>query len=196
MKTIPCSLLALLTVSCAHAPPAPAAPPAVTASPGRAEAMAKLSFMRGVWAGPASGTGLDGRPFHVWQTERMGPLLGGDILVVEGRGYRDDDTTGFNAFAVVSYEPRSGQYEIRSYAMGQAGTFPLTPTEDGYVWTIPAGPGRTLRYTAVVKDGVWNEVGDLLVEGKPPVRTFEMTLRRVGDTDWPGAGAVSPRAGR
>ncbi|MGZ3481789.1 MAG: hypothetical protein ACXU81_15645, partial [Myxococcaceae bacterium] len=80
MKPIPCSLLALLTVSCAHAPPAPAAPPAVTASPGRAEAMAKLSFMRGVWAGPASGTGLDGRPFHVWQTERMGPLLGGDIL--------------------------------------------------------------------------------------------------------------------
>ncbi len=196
MKTIPCSLLALLTISCAHAPPAPAAPPAVTASPGRAEAMAKLSFMRGVWAGPASGTGLDGRSFHVWQTERMGPLLGGDIVLVEGRGYRDDDTTGFNAFAVVSYEPRSGRYEIRSYAMGQAGTFPLTPTEDGYVWTIPAGAGRTLRYTAVVKDGIWNEVGDLLMEGKPPVRTFEMTLRRVGDTDWPGAGAVSPRAGR
>ena len=79
---------------------------------------------------------------------------------------------------------------------GRQGTFPLTPTDDGYVWTIPAGPGRTLRYTAVVKDGVWNEVGDLLMEGKPPVRTFEMTLRRVGDTDWPSAGAVSPRAGR
>lgn len=193
MRSIRCSLLALLVISCAHAP---AAPPPVAASPGRAEAMARLSFMRGIWAGPASGTSLNGQPFQVWQTERMGPLLGGDVVLVEGRGYRDDDTTGFNAFAVVSYDPHGSRYEIRSYAMGQSGTFPLTPTDDGYVWTIPAGPGRTLRYTAVVKDGVWNEVGDLLVEGKPPVRTFEMTLRRVGDTDWPGAGAVSPRTGR
>lgn len=193
MNSVRCSLLALLAVSCAHAPPAP---PPVAASPGRAEAMARLSFMRGTWAGPASGTGMDGRPFQVWQTERMGPLLGGDVLVVEGRGYKDDDTTGFNAFAVISYEPRTGQYEIRSYAMGRAGTFPLTPTPDGCVWTVPAGPDRSLRYTAVVKDGVWNEVGDLLQEGKPAVRTFEMTLRRVGDTDWPAAGAVSPRGGR
>ncbi len=108
MTPIRCSLLLLLTVSCAHAP---AAPPAVPASPGRAEAMAKLSFMRGIWAGPASGTGMDGQPFRVWQTERMGPMLGGDVLVVEGRGYKDDDTTGFNAFAVVSYDPRSSRYE-------------------------------------------------------------------------------------
>jgi len=186
-------VLALLSLSCTHVP---AAPPPVAPSQGRGEAMARLSFMRGTWAGPASGTGPDGRPFRVWQTERMGPLLGGDVLVVEGRGYKEDDSTGFNALAVISYEPRTGEYEIRSYAMGRAGTFTLTPTEDGYVWTVPAGPGRSLRYTAVVKDGVWNEVGDLLAEGKPPARTFEMTLHRVGDTDWPGAGAVSPRAGR
>jgi hypothetical protein len=25
------------------------------------------------------------------------------------------------------------------------------------------------------------------------VRFFEMTLTRVGDTDWPGAGAISPK---
>ena len=193
MSLVRWSVLASLALGCTHLP---AAPPAVTPSPGRAEAMARLSFMRGTWAGPASGTGRDGRPFQVWQTERMGPLLGGDVVVVEGRGYKEDDTTGFNALAVISYEPRTGQYEIRSYAMGQAGTFPLTPTGDGYVWTIPAGPGRLLRYTASVKDGLWNEVGDLLTEGKPPARTFEMTLRRVADTDWPGAGAVSPRAGR
>ena len=53
------------------------------------------------------------------------------MVLVEGRGYRDDDTTGFNAFAVVSYDPHGSRYEIRSYAMGQAGTFILTPTADG-----------------------------------------------------------------
>jgi hypothetical protein len=102
--------------------------------------MARLSFMRGTWAGPASGTSADGRSFRVWQTERMGPLLGGDVVVVEGRGYRDDDSTGFNALGIISYELRTGQYEIRSYAMGHAGTFPLIPTENGCRWTVPAGP--------------------------------------------------------
>ncbi len=50
----------------------------------------------------------------------------------------------------------------------------------------------TIRYTAVVKDGVWHEVGDRLVAGGEPARVFEMTLQRVGDTDWPSAGAIGP----
>lgn len=51
----------------------------------------------------------------------------------------------------------------------------------------------TLRYTAVVKDGTWHEVGDRVVPEKEPVRFFEMTLKRVGDSSWPGAGAISPK---
>lgn len=51
----------------------------------------------------------------------------------------------------------------------------------------------TIRYTAVVKDGHWHEVGDNLLPGKPPQRFFEMTLQRVGDSQWPGAGAIPPR---
>jgi hypothetical protein len=48
----------------------------------------------------------------------------------------------------------------------------------------------TIRYTAVIKDGTLREVGDRIVSGKEPVRFFEMNLKRVGDTDWPAAGAV------
>ena len=51
----------------------------------------------------------------------------------------------------------------------------------------------TIRYTAVVKDGVWREVGDRIAPDKEPVRFFEMTLKRVGHTDWPAGGAISPR---
>jgi hypothetical protein len=47
-----------------------------------------------------------------------------------------------------------------------------------------------LRYTATVRDGVWTEIGERIVEGKPPVRTFEMRLKRIGSTDWPAGGAV------
>ena len=40
---------------------------------------------------------------------------------------------------------------------------------DGFVWEIPAGP-MTFRYTAVVRNGVWREVGDRIVPDKEPVR--------------------------
>jgi hypothetical protein len=76
--------------------------------------------------------------------------------------------------------------------MGMVGDFVLTPAADGYVWEIPAGP-MTIRYTAVVKDSAWREVGDRIMPGKEPVRIFEMNLKRVGKTDWPAAGAIRPR---
>ena len=67
------------------------------------------------------------------------------------------------------------------------------PTGDGYRWEIPLGPAGTIRYVATVKDGVLHEVGDRVVAGREPLRIFEMTLRRVGDVDWPAAGAIAPK---
>jgi hypothetical protein len=76
--------------------------------------------------------------------------------------------------------------------MGSVGDFALTPMTEGFTWEIPAGP-MTLRYTATIKGGTWLEVGDRIQAGKEPVRFFEMTLKRVGDTAWPAAGAVPPK---
>jgi len=157
----------------------------------RKAAMAKLAFMHGEWRGPAGGINPDRSRFAVTQTERIGPMLDGDILVIEGRGYNPDGTTGFNAFAVISWDAETDAYEIRSYARGHAGAFPLTLTDNGYVWQVPAGPG-TMRYEADVTDTTFHEVGDFVMPGLPPQRAFEMTLTRLGDTDWPGADPVSP----
>ena len=153
-------------------------------------AMKALARMDGVWRGPAVTTGAGGRKIEVTQTERSGPLLDGVLHVVEGRGYNADGTTGFNAFGVISYDPAKG-YSMRSYAMGQAGDFPMTLTPTAAVWTIPAGPA-TLRYTITAQNGVWHEVGERVVEGQPPTPFFEMTLKRIGDSAWPSAGAIAP----
>ncbi len=152
-------------------------------------ALQPLAFMDGVWRGQASTTLPDGTTHAVTQTERIGPLLDGSIKVIEGRGYNADGSTGFNAFAVLSYDLAAKAYHFRSWAMGQSGDFEFTPQDDGYTWEIPAGP-MTIRYTATIKDGSWHEVGDRILAGKPPVRFFEMTLHRVGDSTWPGAGAI------
>jgi hypothetical protein len=153
------------------------------------EAMAKLSLMDGVWRGPASTIGPGGTKHEIIQTERVGPMLDGAVKIVEGRGYDADGNVAFNALGIVSYDPVRQAFSMRSYAMGNAGDFVLTPTADGFVWKIPAGP-MTIHYTAVVKDDTWHEVGDRMVPGQDPIRFFEMTLTRVGDSAWPAGGTI------
>lgn len=160
-------------------------------SPAQREAMDRLDFMNGEWRGDAWSSGPGGR-VDMTQTERVGDMLGGSVKVIEGRGYSADGETVFNAFAVVSWDEESG-YTMRAYSSGRAGDFPLELTDDGFKWSTPAGPNARVDYTAVVADGRWHEVGDYVVEGRPPVRFIELNLTRVGDSDWPGAGAVSPR---
>ncbi len=154
--------------------------------------MAPLAYMNGVWRGSATVTLPSGEIRAVTQTERIGPFLDGSVKVIEGRGYESDGRVGFNALGIISYDPATKTYNFRSYGQGLHGDFALTPTADGYFWEIPAGP-MTIRYTAVVKDGKWREVGDRIVPSRAPVRFFEMNLVRVGDSDWPGAGAISPK---
>jgi hypothetical protein len=156
------------------------------------QAMAPLAFMDGAWRGTAWSIDPSGQKHTLVQTERVGPFLDGAVKVVEGRGYDSDGILAFNAFATISFNPATKTFTMHSYAQGSVGDFSLTPTADGFVWEIPAGP-MTIRYTAVIKDGKWNEVGDRLMPGKDPVRFYEGNLVRVGDSDWPAAGAIGPK---
>jgi hypothetical protein len=156
------------------------------------EAMAPLAYMDGVWRGTAWVILPSGEKHTITQTERIGPMLDGSIKVVEGRGYEPDGSVGFNAFGIISYNPATRAYILHSHAQGQVGDFALKLTSDGYVWEIPAGP-VTIRYTAVIKNRAWQEVGDRIVPGQNPVRFFEMNLTRVGDSSWPAAGAIPPK---
>ena len=156
------------------------------------KAMDPLVYMDGVWRGQAWTILESGEKRTVTQTERIGPFLDGSVKVIEGRGYNPDGKIGFNALAILSYSPEKKGYVLHSHAMGREGDFAFRPTTDGYVWEVPAGP-MTIRYTAVIKDGTWREVGDRILPGKEPARFFEMNLKRLGDTEWPAAGAIPPK---
>lgn len=183
------AFLALLTLGLTLTAPGQGRPDPATLLKAQREAMASLAFMDGVWRGPAWTILSSGEKHNIIQTERIGPFLAGAVKVIEGRGYNPDGSVGFNAFGTISYDPATRVYTLHSYAQGNVGDFVLNRTADGYVWEIPAGP-MTLRYTAVIKDGAWREVGDRIMPGKEPVRFFEMNLKRVGDTTWPAGGAV------
>lgn len=156
------------------------------------QAMARLAFMDGIWRGPAWSLTPGGRRELV-QTERVGAFLDGTIRVFEGRGYEADGRVGFNALGVVSFSPDSGRYALTSWALGHNATVPLTITETGFVWETPAGPGAVIRYTATIQGDSWHEVGEMIAQGRPPLRVVELNLRRVSDSDWPAAGAVPMR---
>ena len=157
------------------------------------EALAGLAYMDGVWRGPAWTLLPSGEKHTITQTERIGPFLGGTVKVIEGRGYDASGQVVFNAFGIISFDPATKAYSMRSYALGRKGDFALKPTADGYTWEVPAGPGAIVRYTATIKENRLHEVGDRIVGSAEPVRVFEMRLERIGDSDWPEQGAIAPR---
>ena len=156
------------------------------------QAMSVFAAMDGVWRGSAWTLLPSGQKREITQTERIGPFLDGSVKVIEGRGYEADGRATFNAFGIVSYDPASQSFSLRSYALGRTGDFPFRPTADGYAWDIVT-PTATIHYVATIRDGTLREVGDLVAPGRDPVRIFEMNLRRIGDNDWPAAGQIPPR---
>lgn len=153
------------------------------------QAMQALSHLDGAWRGTFTLTLPDGKTRVMPHTERIGPLLDGSIKLIEGSSYTPDGKRPFNALGIVSFDPEGRKYQMRSYAQGHVTDVEFKLTADGFSWEMPAGP-MTMRYLTTVRDGRWHEIGERLVPGQAPVRFIEMDLRRVGDSDWPVAGAV------
>lgn len=188
MRAIDLSL-AILLVTASSASPAQPGDPAALIRVER-EAMERLSWMNGRWQGPAWSQTPAGR-HEIVQTERIGPMLDGSVKVVEGKSFeRDGRPAAFNAFGIIYFDPGKKVYRLHSHAQGRSGDFPMEVTADGYVWTIAAGP-VSIRYAAIVRDGVWREVGEMVRPDGNATQIFEMNLRRTGDSDWPLAGQAT-----
>ncbi len=180
--------LTLAVALCVAAPvSAQQADPAVLAA--QKAALDKLAMLDGEWRGTASVFTPSGQKFSITHTERVGPMLGGTIRVVEGRSYMPNGMSPFHAFAVISYDAAGKRYTMRSYAQGHQGDFALTLTDDGFSWGMTGADGVPIRYRAVIKDGRWVETGERIVDGKP-VKYMELDVTRFADSSWPAAGAV------
>jgi len=183
MRSLLLGLVTTLFAITTAAPTLAQGPPVDMAA--RLETMAQLALLDGRWEGEgwhAEPGSAERRSFR--QTERVGPLLDGQIRLIEGRGYDAKGARLFNAFAVLSPDGAGG-YDLRSYAQGRVGTFKARLRAPGVMeWTIPAGPTRIV-YLITVKDGVWEEVGDFIDADGKANRFFSMRLRRTADASWP-----------
>lgn len=183
--------LAAIVLMCGTAAPVLAQDLYPAGSQAQRDAVGRLAFLDGEWRGTATTYSPGGTAVVLTQTERIGPILGGSVRVIEGRGYTSDGETAFNALAIVTWDDRAGRYNFRTYANGRYGDYPFEVTEDGFRWETPAGAGARVVYSARVRDGEWDQTGDYVVDGQPPRRIIELDLRRVGDSGWPAAGAVA-----
>jgi len=113
----------LLSLSVALAAPAQGKPDTASRMAAQRDAMKALAFMDGTWRGSAWSLLPSGEKYNVTQTERVGTFLGNSVRMLEGRGYGDDGNVAFNAFGVISYEPSTKAYSMRSYALSFAGDF-------------------------------------------------------------------------
>lgn len=182
-------ILALFINTVAPAVRAAEPPDALALLVPQREAMKALAALDGHWRGTATLFLGEGRTKVLTQTERVGSMLGGAVKVIEGRGYGADESTEFNALAVISFSPQTGRYAFRSYAQGHSGEFPFELRPDGFRWTMRFG-NTLIQHTATVRNGEWVEIGERITEGQAPVRIDELRLRRVGATEWPAADAV------
>jgi hypothetical protein len=169
-------LVAVSIVMIGNALAAQAPDPAATKA-----ALARLDFMIGRWEGDA------------WQlrgTERVQTRmleiverkLGGTALLVEGRGTMTapgaEERVVHHALGIISFEPNTGKYTLRSYlATGQSGEFELTLVDGGVMWMRDV-PGGRIRNTARFTENGWHEVGEFSRDGTAWTQTMEMRLRR------------------
>jgi hypothetical protein len=92
--------------------------------------MKVFAAMDGVWRGRRGRCCPTAKKRNITQTERIGAFLGGSVKVIEGRGYNADGSVGFNALGIISFNPATKAYTIRSYA-GHAGISPSVPPPTG-----------------------------------------------------------------
>jgi hypothetical protein len=146
-------------------------------------AIDQLEFMVGRWRGEAWMQRGPGARVQTTMSETVERKLGGVVLLVEGVGTVVDTASGaartvHHALAVVSFDPQTGAYGMRSYiATGQAGDFVLTLIPGGVSWTREV-PGGRVRNTAQIGNGEWHEIGEFSRDGVAWTQIMDIRLRR------------------
>ncbi|MGH7584972.1 MAG: hypothetical protein ACREMH_01885 [Gemmatimonadales bacterium] len=150
-------------------------------APSRA-AIERLKFMEGTWRGTAWMMRGNERT-QTDMVEIVERKLGGTVLLVQGLGTVADPgaatrRTVHDALAVISFDPRSGAYGMRSYlGSGQFGDFTLTLVDGGVTWTREV-PGGRIRNTARYTADEWHEIGEFSRDDTTWTQVMEIKLRR------------------
>lgn len=179
MKPFLISLTLLIGISFANA---------IAQAPNNSEAikqeMKKIAYMAGRWSGEAMVKRGNTPPIKVMQEENVQFKLDGTILLIEGTG-RNPETKAinFNAMAIVSYNPYTKQFGLRSHTLEghQTEAYFKVLEENHFEWGFETPTKAKIKFDIVLDPNAktWVEKGQYSADGVTWYDTIEMKLTKI-----------------
>jgi hypothetical protein len=146
------------------------------------QAMRKLGFLVGEWAGEgrilrASGEWIDFR-----QTEHAEYKLDGLLLVIEGVGLaRSDGRPVLQAYGIASYDDATGNYHMRAFNDGRWLETDIILADNGkeLTWGFTSGEIRTKSMLRMTDAGEWTESHEITVGAQAAKKFMELRVKPV-----------------
>jgi hypothetical protein len=147
--------------------------------------MKKLSYMAGRWKGEGTVRQGNTPPIRVNQEEEIQYKLDGTVLMIEGTGRKPDGDGAvvFNALAIVSFNPYTKQFALRSNTKegNQADAYLKIIADNHFEWGFETPTKAKIKYDIVLnpQDKTWVEKGEYSPDGTTWYPFFEMKLNKV-----------------
>ena len=144
------------------------------------EAMRKLDFLIGKWAGDARLLRGPSEMVELQQTEEAQYKLDGLIVVIEGVGRaRSGGQPVLQTFGIVSYDDESETYRLRAFNDGRFLETQVRLLEEskGMTWGFALGEIRTSSVLRINERGEWTELAEISIGPQPPKKLLELTVR-------------------
>ncbi len=155
-----------------------------TAPEGHKLEMQKLAYMAGQWKGEANIRQQNGSLLKVNQEEDIRFKLDGTILLIEGTGRNPlDNKITFNALAIVSYNPHTKEYKLKSHVMdgNQTEAYFKVLEENHFEWGFETPTKAKIRYDIVLDPNqkTWVEKGEYSPDGNQWFPFIDMLLKKL-----------------
>lgn len=150
------------------------------------EAVTQAAFLEGNWSGQGWIQMGPGPREEFTQTETVTSMLDGAVMLIEGVGRSKGEESArkvHHALALISFDPVNNTLIFSSYVAGRP-RLDLVPevAPNTFKWGFSPPGGGEIRYSIVIEDGVWREVGEYSREGESWSQFFEMRLNKHGTT--------------
>ena len=144
------------------------------------EAMRKLAFLVGKWAGEANLLRAPTEFVELLQTEEAQYKLDGLILVIEGVGRTASGGQALlQAFGIISYDDESETYHLRAFNDGRflETEVKLLEQGKGMTWGFALGEITTKSVLRINERGEWTEFAEIFIGSQSPKKLLELTVR-------------------
>ncbi|MBV6457680.1 MAG: hypothetical protein HONBIEJF_00797 [Fimbriimonadaceae bacterium] len=151
-------------------------------SPAEKAAIEKVGFLVGKWQGKGWVMEPSGAKADYTGTETVQMKLSGKALLVEGEFKDGEGKVRHQTLAIITYDTKTSKYQFRTYLFNQPeAVHDLILTEDGFTWELKPNNTTKVRFNMTGKaKQEWIETGEVLIEGRPPMKFMEMNLKKVG----------------